>query len=45
MQGPLAERVTSAAWAADDATLFYVTEDPVTKRSDTLWRLRSAARR
>ncbi len=40
VQGPLAERVTSAAWAADDATVFYVTEHPVTKRSDTLWRLR-----
>jgi oligopeptidase B len=40
VQGPLAERVTSTAWAADDATVFYVTEHPVTKRSDTLWRLR-----
>ena len=40
LQGPLAERVTSAAWAADDATIFYVTEHPVTKRSDTLWRLK-----
>jgi oligopeptidase B len=39
VQGPLAERVTSAAWAADGATVFYVTEHPVTKRSDTLWRL------
>jgi len=38
--GPLAERVTSATWAADDATVFYVTEHPVTKRADTLWRLR-----
>ncbi len=38
MQGPIAERVTSAAWAADNRTLFYVTEHPVTKRSDTLWR-------
>lgn len=34
-----AERVTSLAWAGDDRTLFYVTEDPVTKRSDQLWRL------
>jgi oligopeptidase B len=33
-----AERVTSAAWAADNRTLFYVTEDPVTKRSNQLWR-------
>jgi oligopeptidase B len=39
VQGPLAERVTSVAWAADDATILYVTEDAVTKRSDTLWRL------
>jgi oligopeptidase B len=39
VRGPLAERVTSATWAADDRTLFYATEDPVTKRSDTLWRL------
>jgi oligopeptidase B len=37
--GPLAERVTSATWAADNRTLFYVTEHPVTKRPDTLWRL------
>ncbi len=40
VQGPLAERVTSVAWAADGATVFYVTEHPVTKRSDTLWRLK-----
>ena len=39
VQGPLAERVTSATWAADSRTLFYVTEHPVTKRPDTLWRL------
>lgn len=32
------ERVTSVAWAADDRTLFYTTEDPTTKRSDRLWR-------
>jgi oligopeptidase B len=32
------ERVTSAAWAMDNRTLFYVTEDEVTKRSDKLWR-------
>ena len=32
------ERVTSAAWATDNQTLFYVTEDEVTKRSDRLWR-------
>jgi len=40
VKGPLAERVTSAAWAADNRTIFFVTEHPVTKRSDTLWRLR-----
>ncbi len=39
LTGPLAERVTSVEWAADNATLFYVTEDAVTKRSNTLWRL------
>jgi protease II len=32
------ERVTSAAWAMDNRTLFYVTEDAVTKRSNQLWR-------
>ena len=40
VHGPLVERVTSATWAADDATVFYVTEHPVTKRADTLWRLK-----
>jgi oligopeptidase B len=35
----LAERVTSVAWAADNKTLFLVTEDEVTKRSNQLWRL------
>jgi oligopeptidase B len=39
VEGPLAERVTSVAWAADNRTVFYVTEHPVTKRPDTLWRL------
>ena len=34
----VAERVTSAAWSADGRTLFYSQEDPVSKRSDTLWR-------
>jgi len=33
-----AERVTSLAWAADNKTLFLVTEDAVTKRRDKLWR-------
>jgi oligopeptidase B len=33
-----AERVTSLAWAGDGKTVFLVTEDEVTKRSDSLWR-------
>jgi oligopeptidase B len=33
-----AERVTSAAWASDNRTLFYVVEDEVTKRSWQLYR-------
>ncbi len=33
-----AERVTSVEWAADNRTLFYTTEDPVTKRSNMVWR-------
>ncbi len=32
------ERVTSAAWAADNRTLFYTVEDPTTKRSHRLYR-------
>jgi oligopeptidase B len=32
------ERVTSVAWAMDNRTLYYVTEDEVTKRSNQLWR-------
>ncbi len=32
------ERVTSAAWATDNHTLFYVVEDEVTKRSHQLFR-------
>jgi len=32
------ERVTSLEWAADNNTLFLVTEDAVTKRSDKFWR-------
>lgn len=32
------ERVTSVTWAADNQTLFVTTEDPVTKRSNQLWR-------
>jgi len=33
-----AERVTSVEWAADNKTLFFTTEDAVTKRPDKLWR-------
>jgi len=32
------QRVTSVAWAADNTTLFYTTEDKVTKRSNQLWK-------
>jgi len=32
------QRVTSIAWAADNQTLFYTTEDQVTKRSNQLWK-------
>ena len=32
------ERVDNVAWAADNKTLFYVTEDAVTKRSDKFFR-------
>ncbi len=35
-----AERVGSVAWAADSTTLFYTTEDEVTKRQDHLFRHR-----
>ena len=34
----IAERVTSVAWAADNQTLFYVQENPTTKRSEELFR-------
>lgn len=40
LQADLAERVTSFSWAADGQTLFYVTEDPTTKRSNEVWRLK-----
>jgi oligopeptidase B len=33
------QRVTSIAWGADNQTLFYTTEDRVTKRSNQLWKL------
>jgi len=35
---PHIERVTSAAWAADNRTLFYTVEDETTKRSHRLYR-------
>jgi oligopeptidase B len=38
VSSPLAQRVTSVEWAADNQTLFYTTEDSVTKRSNLLWR-------
>ena len=34
----IADRVTSLAWAADNKTLFFATEDPVTKRSNLIFR-------
>ena len=34
-----APRVTSVAWAADNATIFFVQEDATTKRSDRLFRM------
>ena len=39
-----AERVTSMEWAADNRTLFYTTEDSITKRSCQLWRLALSGR-
>jgi oligopeptidase B len=32
------ERVGSVVWAQDNRTLFFTTEDPVSKRSDKFWR-------
>jgi len=32
------ERVDSVVWASDNKTIFYVTEDDVSKRSDKFWR-------
>jgi oligopeptidase B len=32
------ERVTGVEWCSDNRTLFYTTEDPVTKRSNMVWR-------
>ena len=36
--GERIERVTSAAWASDNRTLFYTVEDEITKRSHRLYR-------
>ncbi len=41
VEGPLAERVTSVEWAADNSTAFFTTEHPVSKRSESLWRLKA----
>ena len=32
------ERTGSVVWAADNRTIFYTTEDEVSKRSDRFWR-------
>ena len=32
------DRVDAIAWATDNKTIFYVTEDEVSKRNDKLWR-------
>jgi oligopeptidase B len=32
------ERVGAVAWASDNKTIFYTTEDPVSKRSNKVWR-------
>ena len=41
--GDSAERVTSLAWARDNQTVFYTTEDATTKRSNQLYRHRLGA--
>ena len=35
-----ADRVTTLVWCRDNKTIYYTTEDPVTKRSNQLWRHR-----
>ena len=40
----VAERVSSAAWANDNRTLFYVVDDPVSKRPHRLYRHTRGAR-
>ena len=39
------ERVDDVVWANDSRTLFFVTEDPVTKRHDKFWRHVAGANR
>lgn len=34
-----AARVSSVVWAGDNKTIFFTSEDSVSKRSDTLWRM------
>jgi oligopeptidase B len=36
--GESIERVGSVVWSTDNKTVFYSTEDPVSKRSDKIWR-------
>jgi oligopeptidase B len=38
LTGDRIERVGSVVWASDNSTLFYTTEDAVSKRSDHFWR-------
>ncbi len=40
-----AERVTSVVWASDNKTIFYTTEDAVTKRSDRVYRHKIGSKR
>ncbi|MEO5897341.1 MAG: S9 family peptidase [Vicinamibacterales bacterium] len=37
------ERVGSVVWSSDNATVFFTTEDAISKRSDRLWRHRVGA--
>src|SRR5262249_11197525 len=38
MSGEKIERTGSVVWASDNKTIFYTTEDPVSKRRDKFWR-------
>jgi oligopeptidase B len=38
VHGERIERVDTVVWAADNRTLIFSTEDPITKRADTVWR-------